>query len=126
MESNLNDPANLLKLTDEQLEKVYWETIQQEEDIKAQKLAIKVEFTERVKKTNQSQGRFGETLVTRYPKIYTNGVTLETAEKFGATKTEVKVDGAVVSKLYKAGNKIEGVEERWELKVTKIKKEDET
>ena len=123
---NLNDPANLLNLTDEQLEQAYWETIQQEEDVKAQKLAIKVEFTERIKKTNQSQGKFGETLVTRYPKIYTNGVTMETAESFGATKTEVKIDGAVISKLYKAGNKIAGVEERWELKVTKIKKEDET
>jgi len=120
----LNDPANLEKLNDSQLEESYWETVQEEENIKAQKLAIREEFVERVKKTKQPSGKFGESIATRYPKIYTGGVTVTEAEKWGAVKTEVKVDGAVVSKLYKAGNKIEGVEEKWEIKITKIKKED--
>ena len=125
MANKLEDPADLLKLTDQQLEEAYWETVQQEEDIKAQKMAIREEFIERVKKTKQTQGKFGESIATIYPKIYTSGVKMETAEKWGAVKTEIKVDGAVISKLYKAGNKIEGVEERWEIKVTKIKKEEE-
>ena len=125
MANKLEDPADLLKLTDQQEEEANWETVQQEEDIKAQKMAIREEFIERVKKTKQTQGKFGESIATRYPKIYTSGVKMETAEKWGAVKTEIKVDGAVISKLYKAGNKIEGVEERWEIKVTKIKKEEE-
>lgn len=123
----INDPAEILSLPDEKLEELYWQTVQEQEDLTAQKLAVKEEMVERIKKTKQSQGKFGESIATRYPKIYvTKDCTLSIAEKWGAIKTEPKVDSAVISKLYKAGNKIPGVEERWELKITKITKEDQS
>lgn len=121
----LNDPAQIQTISDLELELLFWQTCNLEEEIAAQKAAIKDEFNARLEQKKRDSIEIGESIVTRYPKLYTNGVALDTARKYGAVKVEEKVNGALLVKLAKSGQKIEGIEERWELRISKTKKKEE-
>lgn len=119
----IKDPAELQNLKDEEVVELYWQTIQQIEDLEGQKSAIKTEVDARLQDRKRNTLQFGDSDVTRYPKVYTNKVTIETAREFGATKTEEKILGPILTKLHKSGIKIDGISERWEVRITKIEKE---
>ena len=128
----LENPAAIFSLTNEELEQFYWETIEQENDIKlqvdelkAQKDAIKQEFIARVKKINRNGLIVNESSITVYPKVYTNNVTIETARNLGVTKMEEKIDTTKLGNLVKSGAPVEGAEVRTECRITKAKKEEE-
>lgn len=123
----LENPAALFTLSNEDLEQFYWETDEQEkelglraEELKAQRTEIKAEFAARVKKAKRDGGIFGKSAVKLFTKVYTNKVTIDTARSLGAVKVEEKVDGAKIGQLVKSGAKVEGAEEREEIRVTKI------
>ena len=127
----LENPGAMLTLTNEELVQFYWETDEdeknlalQEEEIKAQKSEVKKELIARVKKSGRDGLTIGDTNVKPFIKVYTNNVTLETAQELGAVKTEIKVDGAKIGNLVKSGVKVEGAEEREEVRITKPKPED--
>lgn len=129
---DLSNPANLLELSNDQLEQVYWQTKEREdeialmaEELKAQRDAIKTEFIERIKKAKRDGFIVGNTSIKMFTKIYTNNVELETARELGAVKTEEKVDGPKIANIVRAGGKVAGAEERTELKFTKIEEEQE-
>lgn len=121
----LNDPSQIQTISDLGLDLLFWQTCALEEEVAAQKSAIKEEFMHRLADKKRDSIEVGESIVTRYPKVYTNGVNIETARKYGAIKVEEKVNGAVITKLYKSGVKVEGVEERWEIRISKAKRKEE-
>lgn len=121
----LQNPADIQKIEDPILEELYWQTLQQLEDLEAQKVEIKAEFDRRLQDRKRNSIEAGESAVTRYPKVYTNKVTIDEARKFAAVKVEEKVNSALITKLHKSGVKIEGVEERWELRIAKMNKDKE-
>ncbi len=127
----LENPGAMLTLTNEELVQFYWETDEdeknlaiEEEQIKAQKSEVKKELIARVKKSGRDGLTIGETNIKPYIKVYTNKVTLEVARELGATKTEEKVDSAKIGNLVKNGVKVEGAEEREEVRVTKPESKD--
>lgn len=120
----IKDPAEILKMSDEELVQLYVETRQEEEDVAAQKLAVKQELIERLKKENRDGKEIGEYSVTRF-KMVTFKTSLEEAKKHGAVKVEEKPDLILLRKLYDNGVKIEGAGEREELRVSLIEKEEE-
>lgn len=124
----INDPAEILTISNEDLTKLYWETVDDEnklkdlmEDVIAQKAAIKKEFIARTVKLNRDAIIVADTSITVYSKLYTNGVSLETAALFGATKTELKVDSQRIAKIMEMGTEVVGAEKRTEVRVSKIK-----
>lgn len=122
----LKNPVELHEMKDDVLTELYWQTVQQMEDLDAQKAAIKAEADARLQDKKRNSLQFGESDVTRFPKVYTSRVSIETARKYGATKMEEKIVGPILTKIYKSGTKIEGVEERWEVRITKIEKEEQS
>lgn len=108
-------------MTDEQLEELYWQSQQEKENITAQIKAIRVELGERVKKTKQTSRQFGRSIATRFVRVYSRGVSLDVARQYAAVKETV--DTSIITRLWKAGNKIPGVVEKWEVKITKIKED---
>ena len=121
----LKNPVELHSMEEKDLTELYWQTIQQMEDLDAQKAEIKAEVDARLQDRKRNSMQFGESDVTRFPKVYTTGASVETARKYGATQMIEKIVGTILAKLHKSGVKIEGVEERWEVRITKIKKEEQ-
>jgi len=121
----MNDPAQLQEAKSEELVQLYENTLDEIDHLLALKEAIKQEFDARLIADKQDSKEVAGWGVTRFPKVYANGVSLETARTFGATKTEEKVNTAVITKLVKAGTKVEGAEIRYEVRISKIKVQEE-
>ena len=102
---DLKDPAELQTIGDNDLTELYWQTIQQIEDLEAQKVALKAEADARLQERKRNTLQFGESDVTRFPKVYMTSVSLETARKFGAVQVQEKVNTTILQKLYKSGTK---------------------
>lgn len=119
----MNDPADLQKAKPEDLVTLYQQTLDEIDHMLALKEAIKQEFGARLVTQNQDSKEYAGYGVARFPKVYVNAVSLETARKFGATKTEEKVNTTIITKLVKAGTQIEGAEIRYEIRITKLKEQ---
>lgn len=116
---NIKDPAEILEMSLEDLVTLYVDTREQEEDIAAQKTAVKQEIIERLKKAKLDGTQVGNYAVTKF-KMITFATTLEDAKKYGAVKTEEKPDTTILRKLFDKGEKIPGANEREELRVKEI------
>lgn len=119
----INDPAKIVEIKSEELVQIYENTLNTIDELLAQKEAIKQEFDARLQADKQDSKEIAGWGVTRFQKIYSSGVTLETARKFGATKTEEKVNTTIITKLVKAGTEIEGAEIRHEIRIAKLKEQ---
>lgn len=117
----MNDPAEIIKLSPEQLIQLYEDTLDQIDEMLATKEVIKQEFGARLIKEKRDSKEVDGWGVTRFPKVYTSKVSLEEARKFGAVKTVEKVNSAIITKLVKAGTKVLGIEVRHEVRITKLK-----
>ncbi len=97
----LADPADIQKITKEQLVELYAQTCELESEVKSQKRAISDELWERIKGSGEVVGEYSVNKITRrYFKA-----ELEQAKELGATK-EV-VDKTALRKLYEKGADIE-------------------
>jgi len=119
--NTIADPAQLQEMKPEDLVQLYEDTLNEIDEKLATKEAIKQEFDARLQAIKQDSKEYAGWGVTRYPKVYTNNVSLETARAFGATKTEEKVNTTIITKLVKGGSKIDGAEIRMEVRIAKLK-----
>jgi len=119
--NTMADPANLSKIEPEVLIQLYEDTLNAIDEKLAIKEVIKQEFDARLQVIKQDSKEYAGWGVTRFPKVYTNNVSIETARTFGATKTEEKVNTTIITKLVKSGTKIEGAEIRMEVRIAKLK-----
>ena len=119
----IKEPADILKLKIEDLVELYVGTRDQQDELEAQRQAVKVEIMERLTKEKVDGKQVGDWAVTKF-KMITFKTSLEDARKYGATKTEEKPDTTILRKLYNKGEKIPGAEEREELRVSLIEKEE--
>lgn len=103
----------------EDLVELYVNTREQEEEVAAQKTAVKTEIIERLKKAKLDGTQVGDYAVTKF-RMITFQTTLEDAKKYGAVKVEEKADTTILRKLFDKGEKIPGAIEREELRVKLI------
>lgn len=120
--SNIKDPADILKMKDEQIVEALMAARDAQEQAKAEEVELKEILLERMHKKKQDGFIAGHWGVTRF-KMTRFQTSLEDARKYGATKTEEKVDTTLLGKLYKAGTKIPGAVESEQLRITEIKQE---
>lgn len=119
----ITDPTKLGEIKPEELVEIYENTLNQIDEMLAQKDAIKVELQSRLEKIGEKSKEWNGYTVTRFPKIYFNKVTLEVAKQFAATTmTEPKevINTAILKRLVEAGKEVPGSEVRMETRITKI------
>lgn len=115
-------PLDMTNLTGEQLIEIWENTLTLIDEYLAQKEAVKVEFEARIEAGKMPDAdEVAGYSVTRFPKVYVNKVTLETAKKYGATKTKEVVDTTIVTKLVKSGEEIPGAEIRQQILIAKLR-----
>ncbi len=115
----MKNPAEILEMSLEDLVELYVNTREQEEEVAAQKTAVKTEIIERLKKAKLDGTQVGDYAVTKF-RMITFQTTLEDAKKYGAVKTEEKPDTTILRKLFDKGETIPGAIEREELRVKLI------
>lgn len=124
----INDPAQLGKMTPEQLVEAYEQTLNGIDEILAQKEAIKTELDARLQAIGEKSKEWAGYTVSRFPKIYFNNVTLETAKMFAATQmseTKEIINTAILKRLVEAGKEIPGAEVRMETRIAAVRKGEE-
>ena len=121
-------PEQLAKMKPEELVELYEQTLNGIDEVLAQKEAIKLELESRLEAIGEKSKEWNGYIVTRYPKIYFNNVSLETAKTFAATQmTEPKevINTAVLKRLVEAGKDVPGAETRMETRISAIKRGEE-
>ena len=118
----IKDPAEILKMKVEDLVEFYVATRDEQDQLEAQRQAVKVEIMDRLTKAKVDGMQVKDWAVTKF-KMVAFKTSLEDAKKYGAVKVEEKPDTTILRKLYNKGEKIAGAEEKEELRVTLIEKE---
>lgn len=124
---HIKDPGQLVTAKKEDLIELWENTLNEIDELLAQKETIKQEFEARIaaKEMSDSEEVAGY-IITRFPKVYANKVTLGEAQKHGATVLKEIVNTTLLTKIIKAGTKVEGSEIRYEIRVVKQKQAEDT
>lgn len=118
-------PEQLGKMTEDKLIDLWEQTLNGIDEALAQKEAIKFELESRLQKIGEKSKEWNGYIVTRYPKMYFNNVTLETAKQFAATQlTEPKevINTAILKRLVEAGKEVPGSEVRMETRIAPVRR----
>lgn len=116
----IKDPADILKMTDEQIVEALMASREAQEEAKAEEVMLKEVLIEKMEKKKQDGFVAGHWGVTKF-KMVRFTTTIEDARKFGATKTEEKVDTTLLGKIYKSGTEVPGATESTQIRITEIK-----
>jgi hypothetical protein len=118
----IKDPADILKLTNEQIVEALMASREAQEEAKAEEVMLKEILIEKMTKKKLDGLTAGHWMVTKFKSVRFQ-TSLEDARKYGATKTEEKVDTTLLGKIYKSGTKVPGATESIQLRITEIKQE---